>query len=294
MKLRSLSFLCLESLKNLLRNGWMTFASVSAVTVTLLMLGIFLIVTMNVNHMSREVEKSIEIRVHVEVTATPEETEALSVQLKAIPEVESVAYSSKEDELKMMEESFGSDIYELLEQTNPLNDIYTVKLKDPEQIEKVAERIKPMSSAEKVIYGKEYIDEMFKFLGWGRQVGFGLILAFAFVAVFLIANTIRITIISRKREIEIMRLVGATNAFIRWPFFLEGIWLGILGSIIPIATIAIGYTLLRDTIGEVNIGFVSLLEPWPFVYHISWIIIGIGTGIGVAASILSIRKYIKV
>ena len=297
MKFSAFTYHLMESFKNLSRNGWMTFASVSAVTVTLLMLGVFLMITTNVNHISREIENDIEMRVHVKVAVEREEVAALHDTLDAIPEVDKVEFSSKENELKMLQKSLEQEhLYELYGgQENPLNDVYVVQLFEPDQVASVAKVIEDMPIVDKVNYGQGYVEGMFKFLSWVRQIGLILSIGLGFVAVFLIANTIRITIISRKREIGIMRLVGATNAFIRWPFFLEGIWLGILGSIIPIAVLSTAYVMIQDLIEtKVNISFISLISAQPFLLQISGIIIGIGVLIGVIASTLSIRKHIKI
>lgn len=297
MKARTLSRHFRESFKSLARNGWMTFASASAVTVTLILVGVFFLIMMNLNKVAADLEAQVEIRVHIDVAATKEDQKVLEQNIKAIPEVKSVRYSPKEEELDNLIESFGEDgeAYKLFEQDNPLNDVYVVKTKDPADTMKVAEKIEKMDYAAKVKYGQGKIEKLFSFITLSRNVGLVLIIGLLFTAMFLISNTIKITIMARKREIEIMRLVGATNAFIRWPFFLEGFWLGILGSILPIALIATSYRYVYDFLTLKLKGIdIELLPFNPFVFQLSGLILVIGALIGVWGSLMSVRKFLKV
>ncbi len=300
MKAKDLAYHFKESTLNLARNGWMTVASVGAVTVTLLMLGVFIVIGANTSYITKQFEQSAEIRVHVDVMATPENEKALENQLKQIPEVDTIKFSSKDEELEMHKESLGLDqseeLYQQYKTSNPLHDVFVVKLKDPQQTSEVVPKIEKLDYVDGINYGEDYVEQMFEFTKWGRTIGFVLIVALALVAVFLIVNTIRVTILSRKREIEIMRLVGATNGFIRWPFFLEGIWLGVLGSIIPILTISLTYIYVdrHEILSRAGLEFFKTLPPDPFIIYVALSIVSIGTIIGVIASLLSIRKYIKI
>ncbi len=300
MKSRNLAYHLKESILNLARNGWMTIASVGAVTVTLLMLGVFIVFGANTSYFTNQIEQSAEIRVHVDVTATPENEAVLQSELEKIPEIDSVDFSSKDEELEMHKESLGLDqseeLYQQYKASNPLHDVFVVKLKDPQQTETVVPQIEKLDYVDDINYGEDYVGKMFEFTKWVQIIGSVLIIALALVAVFLIVNTIRVTILSRKREIEIMRLVGATNAFIRWPFFLEGIWLGLLGSIIPITTISITYIYVdrHEVLNRMGLGLFKTIPPDPFILYVALSIVVIGTVIGVIASLLSIRKHIKI
>ncbi|MGN1387449.1 MAG: permease-like cell division protein FtsX [Bacillus sp. (in: firmicutes)] len=283
-----------ESFKSLGRNGWMTFASVSAVTVTLLLVGVFFVLLMNMNNIASNIEKDVEVRVHLDVTATDEDILAVEEQLKALPEVSEVTFSSKEEELVIINESLGN-AFTLFEQDNPLRDVYIVKTKTPEDVVTVAEQAEKINFVESVKYGQGYVEKLFKIVDISRNIGLVLIIGLLFTAMFLISNTIKITIVARKSEIEIMRLVGATNSFIRWPFFLEGLWLGILGSIIPIALIATTYYQIYEyATPKMNIQFFELLSFNPFVYQVSGILLLMGALIGVWGSMMSVRKFLKI
>ncbi|WP_417898912.1 permease-like cell division protein FtsX [Bacillus haimaensis] len=297
MKPRTLLRHFRESLKSLARNGWMTFASVSAVTVTLLLVGVFLVLMMNLNSVANEIEKDVEIRVHIDLTATEEDQNALRDKIEKLPEVETVDYSSKEEELKGLVDSFGEDggAFELFEQNNPLFDVFIVKTANPQDTIAAAKKIDKMNFTHKVIYGAETVERLFKVFEIARNVGLALILGLVFTAMFLISNTIKITIFARRKEIEIMKLVGATNGFIRWPFFLEGLWLGVLGSIVPIGIILTSYYYLIDLVEpRIQGTFIQLLPFYPFAFQVIGILIAIGAFIGVWGSMMSVRKFLRV
>ncbi len=297
MKARTLSRHLKESVKSLGRNGWMTFASASAVTVTLILVGVFFVIMMNLNKVATTLEQEVEVRVHIDVAANKEDQKALEKKIQGISEVKSVRFSPKDEELDNLIESFGEEgeAYKLFEQDNPLNDVLVVKTKDPEDVMKVAEKIEKMEYAAKVKYGQGEVEKLFSFLNGARNVGLVLIVGLLFTAMFLISNTIKITIVSRRREIEIMRLVGATNGFIRWPFFLEGLWLGVLGSILPITLIAISYNYVYDYLApKLQGNFMEILEFSPFVYQVSGLLLLMGALIGVWGSMMSVRKFLKI
>ena len=240
MKARTLTRHFRESLKSLGRNGWMTFASVSAVTVTLLLVGVFVLIMMNLNKVADDLENDVEIKSFVSLEADEARVTEMENAILSMSGVESVNYSTKEEELSDLVLDFG-DEFSLFEQNNPLLDVFYVKATEPQQTENVAKEISQLEGIEEVKYGEGKIEKLFTFLNTGRNVGLVLILALLFTAMFLISNTIRITIVARRHEIEIMKLVGATNWFVRIPFILEGMWLGLLGSILPIALIVTLY-----------------------------------------------------
>lgn len=297
MKLNTLRRHLRESTKNLGRNGWMTFASVSAVTVTLLLVGVFLVIMMNLNSMATSLEKDVRISVHMELTSTEEEHKALQAEIEKVAGVDEVVFSSKDQELSKMIDSFGEDgkVFALYEQSNPLHDVFVVKTEKPQDIMKVAEAVEKMEHVHSVNYGKGKVEKIFSTVGVSRNIGIGLIIGLLFTAMFLISNTIKITIFARKREIEIMKLVGATNAFIRWPFFLEGLFLGILGSLIPIGIILGFYNFLYDLIQPQLAGtFLKLLPFNPFAFQVTALLLLVGAFIGVWGSLMSVRKFLKV
>lgn len=297
MKIRTIGRHVRESVKSIGRNGWMTFASVSAVTVTLILVGVFFVIMMNLNRAAETVEEDVQIRVHIDVAASKHDQETLKAAIQAIPEVKSVKFSPKEEELKDLVKNMGEEgkAFKLFEQDNPLNDVFIVKTKKPTDTMKVADKIEKLNFVFKVKYGQDKVEKLFKFIKASRNVGIVLIIGLFFTAIFLISNTIKITIIARRREIKIMKLVGATNSFIRWPFFLEGLWLGILGSILPIILISIAYYRAFDYVNpKLNGTFIKMLPFDPFIYQVSGILLLMGALIGVWGSLMSVRKFLKV
>jgi cell division transport system permease protein len=297
MKIRTIGRHTRESFKSLARNGWMTFASVSAVTVTLILVGVFFVIIMNLNQVAKNIEEDVIIRVHIDVMASDDDQQALKQRIADIPEVKSIVFSSKETELSNMIKSMGEEgkAFKLIEQENPLNDVFIIKTKKPTDTMVVAKQIEKMEFASKVKYGQGHVEKLFKFLGASRNVGFVMIIGLVFTAMFLISNTIRITIVARRREIQIMRLVGATNAFIRWPFFLEGLWLGILGAVMPIILISTSYFYAYDYLApKLEGNFIQLLAYDPFIYQVSGLLVLMGAFIGMWGSMMSVRKFLKI
>lgn len=294
MKVRTLARHFRESLKSLGRNGWMTFASVSAVTVTLLLVGVFVLIMMNLNKVADDLENDVEIKSFVSLEADEALVTEMGTAIENMSGVESVDFSTKEAELSDLVLDFG-DEFRLFEQNNPLLDVFYIKATEPQQTDKVAEEISQLEGVEKVEYGEDKIAKLFTFLNTGRNVGLVLILALLFTAMFLISNTIRITIIARRHEIEIMKLVGATNWFVRIPFILEGMWLGLLGSIIPIGlVVALYYNVTEFLAPKLSGELIQLLEFTPFIYQVSALILLMGVFIGVWGSFMSIRKFLRV
>lgn len=295
MKIRTLGRHVNQGFKNLARNGWMTFASVSAVTITLFILGVFLLLAMNVNHIANIVEDQVEINVFLDLTAEDDEIERVQNELQKIPEVDSIIYVPKEQGLMEFKEGFGekSDLLDGLEEENPLPDKFIVKTKDPQQTGMVADRIVKLPHVSEVNYGKDTVDKLFKVTNTIRNFGLIFIVGLAFTAMFLISNTIRLTIVARRNEIEIMKLVGATKWFIRWPFFVEGLLMGVIGAIIPAVLLLLGYYALLQVM-EGDILFLQLLPFYPLSYQIAGILLGIGAFIGMWGSMMSVRRFLKI
>lgn len=297
MKVRTIGRHFREGGKNIIRNGWMTLASVGAVTTTLILVGLFLVLMLNLNQVAENVEEDVEIKVLIDLTAKETDINKLENEIRNIPQVSMLQFSSKEEELKQLIESMGEEgeAFELFEQDNPLNDAFIVKTEDPIDTFKVAEQIMKFDNVGEVVYAEDVIRKLFEFNQYARYVGLGFIIALVLTAAFLVSNTIKITIMARSKEIGIMKLVGATNSFIRWPFFIEGLLMGILGSILPIALILGGYYYLYENLQDrIQFPFVELLPYHPFAFQLSFLLLAIGAFIGVWGSVMSVRKFLKV
>jgi cell division transport system permease protein len=295
MKLNTAKRHLREGSKNIFRNGWMTIASIGAVTVTLILVGVFLALVFNLNNFASNVESDVEMSVYLDPTLENDQVEAIQGELESIDKVGSVKYSSKEEQLNQLMKDMGQTEWDLFEQDNPLSDTYVVKTSKPQDISSVADEVGELDGVDKVDYGESTVDSLFTVSKYSRIIGAVLIIGLVFTAIFLISNTIKITIIARSREIGIMKLVGATNSFIRWPFFIEGLMLGVLGAIIPIAIVLGGYYYLSNNVSQnIDIGFVQILPYAPFAFQLSGLLLAIGAVIGVWGSVMSVRKFLKV
>lgn len=295
MKARSLWRHVKEGFQNLLRNGWMSVAAISAVAVTLLLIGGLIAVLFNANKFASDVENDVSVRVYIDLAAEEEDVQELEGQIESIEEVETLEFSSREEELEQIIGGYG-DAFTLYEgDENPLRDVFVVNTALPEQTAAVAGEIEDLEYVSEVNYGGATADQLFELMDNLQIVGIIATVVLVVVAVFLISNTIRITILSRQREIEIMKLVGATNWFIRWPFIIEGALIGFIGAIIPVVIIAILYNTVFDRI----MGFLSgtsfaILPPVPFLVYLSLGMILTGVIIGAVGSSMSIRKSLEV
>lgn len=285
----------LESIKSLKRNGWMTIASASAVTITLVLVGIFMAVIFNATKLAKDIEENVTVSVFVDIGTTPDEMQKLEKELNKIKDVETISYSNKDQQLKKIQKQMG-EAWNLFEgDSNPLYDVYLVSAKDPADTKKISEKAAKLPNVFKADYGGVSSDKIFSLAGKVRTWGLGAALLLLFVAVFLISNTIRITILSRQREIQIMRLVGAKNGYIRWPFFIEGAWIGLLGSIIPILLLTFGYQQFYNIFNRQLLqSNYSLLKPESFVWQLDLLMVVIGMTIGSLGSIISMRRFLKI
>lgn len=297
MRLRTLRRHIVEGFKNIFRNGWMTVASVGAVTITLILVGAFLALMLNLNQMAKKIEEDVEVNALIDSTADEQQIQELGEEIKKLDEVDTVVFSSKDEELQKLIDSMGEqgDSWHMFEQDNPLQHVYIIRAKNPTDTTEIAETIESFENVQEVNYGEEVVERLFQFNKYARSIGLILIVGLVLSAIFLISNTIKLTIMSRSREIGIMKLVGATNSFIRWPFLVEGMLLGILGAAIPITAVLTGYYYLESNLKtQVTFSFVELLPFNPFAWQLSLIILTIGTFIGIWGSVMSIRKFLRV
>lgn len=284
----------LESIKSLKRNGWMTVASVSAVTITLTLVGVFMAVIMNATKLAEDIEGNVDVSVFVDIGTNEKDMKNLEKQLKEIDHVKSVKFSSKDQELKKIQDAMGNS-WSLFEgDNNPLYDVYVVQTSEPSYTKQVSQEAGKLANVSRADYGGASSDKILKLAGTVRTWGLAAAALLLFIAMFLISNTIRITILSRQKEIQIMRLVGAKNGYIRWPFFLEGGWIGLIGAIIPVLLITFGYQeVFRMLNPSLLRSHYSLIQPQDIVWKINALMAGIGIIIGSLGSIISMRRFLK-
>ena len=287
-----------DSFKGVIRNFSLSLASISCITITLIVVSISILLTYNVNEFADNVQKDVTIVAFMNVDITAEEKDDVLEEIREISGIESYEYQSKTDIANDMMES-SEDLKNILsqytEETSPLQPTYLVKVKDINKIGNIAAKIEKIKGVDIVKYGEGMVEQLVSIFEIVKNISVGVVVALIIVTAFLISNTIKITIFSRKREIEIMRLVGSSNLNIKIPFIFEGLFLGILGSVIPIIITTYGYTILYKKFGgQLFSPFIQLIKPTPFIYQISLALLAIGILVGMYGSFKAVRKHLKI
>lgn len=289
-----------DSIKSVFRNFSLSLASISCITITLLVVAISIVLSYNVNNFTNIIEKNVTMVVFLDMDVDQDKVNSIQEDIKNIDYVDkkSVKFIDKMSIANdMMETSdvLKSVMEDYTRETSPIQDTFQLKVTDINKIDKVAKLIKKIDGVDLVKYGEEMVKKLVKAFDVVRKGCIYIVIALVLVTAFLIANTIKITIFSRRKEIEIMRLVGASNINIKIPFMLEGLFLGMLGAIIPILVTIIGYNKLYDHFDGVLFSkFIKLIKPEPFVYLISLTLLGIGMLVGMLGSVRAVRKYLKI
>ena len=287
-----------DALKSVARNFSLSLASITCITITLIIIASALLISSNVKNFTTQIEKDVTIVAFLKSDVTAEQREEFELSLKKNMNVETFDYKSKKqvkDEMAKENDTFSSVLAEWDDKSNPLKDTYTIKVNDVNKIKNTATDIEGMTGVDSVQYGEGLVEKLVGVFAAIEKVTFIAAGALILVTIFLIINTIKLTIFSRKREIGIMRLVGASNSRIKLPFVIEGIILGIIGSIIPIIAIVVGYTAIYNSFGGILFSSViKLVNPIPFVINTSIIVLLIGMIVGMIGSSNAVRRYIKV
>ncbi|HHV71551.1 MAG TPA: ABC transporter permease [Clostridia bacterium] len=294
-KINSLRYFFRESLKSIKRNGLLSLASITTVAGSLLILGIFLLLVLNVNHMASSLESDVEITVFLKDDLDEANIQNIGQQLVLMPNVAEVKYVSKEEALNRLREKFEEQkqLLDIVQENNPLPNSYELKATQPEYVAEVAQAAGKINGVDKVKYGQEIVDRLFNLTHMVRIFSLVLILALAVIAVSIIANIIRTTVFNRRKEIGIMKLVGATDWFIRWPFIIEGVILGTTGAILSVIVLSIAYQALVRNV-YTTLPFLPILAPQPVLIKLSFLLIASGICLGALGSGISMRKFLRI
>ncbi len=295
MSLNTLGYYWREAFLSIFRNGWLSLASVGTVTISLLILGISVLLVMNAQAFTKSLESGVEIRVFLENGTTREDIREMERELKKTPGVATVEFVSREEALEEMRENLGDrkDILEGLEEDNPLPDAFRIKAERADDVPALASGMEKLEKVDQVNYGRGMVEKLLAVIKWVRLAGGGLIVILGVAALLLISTTIRLSLFARRREIGIMKFLGATNWFVRFPFLLEGMLLGFVGAAIASSLVYLGYVSLVNRLDEV-LPFVTLVTDRQILLYVIGGLMGIGIVVGALGSAFSIRKYIKV
>lgn len=288
-----------DAMKSVIRNFSLSLASISCIAITLIVVGISIVLSYNVENMTDSIKKDVTMVVFLKPDTTEDEVKDIQKKITNMGNIEEIKFKSKKEyaeETKERDKVFSFIVDNWTDETNPLLDSFLIKVKEVEEIKNTASSIKKIDKVELVNYGEDMVDQLITVFDVIRKVSIGAVVALILVTAFLIANTIKLAIFSRKTEIEIMRLVGVSNISIKIPFIIEGSFIGILGSIIPIILMIYGYTSLYNYFDGKLFGssLAMLIEPYPFIYLSSLLLLGIGIVVGMFGSYSAVKKYLKI
>ena len=297
--IRSLGRYFRDASKSVIRNFSLSLASISCITITLIVVSISIVISLNVENFAESIRKDVTIVVFLDNDTTKEEIDEFENKLKKIENIDKIEFKTKQEaaeEAKENNEIFETVVDGWTDDTNPLLDSFMLKVKNVEIIKETVKEIKKLPKVNTVNYGEEIVDQLVTVFKVIERVCIVAVISLIVVTAFLIANTIKLAIFSRKTEIEIMRLVGASNISIKVPFIIEGLFLGIIGSIIPIIITIYGYITMYDYFGGkiLSSSLAKLIAPYPFVYLTSLLLLGIGMLVGMFGSWRAVRKYLKI
>ncbi len=295
MSLSTKEYFIRETYKSIRRNGFMSFASISTVAVSLLVLGLFLLMFLNTNNLAKYLESQVQISVYMDDSATAEELAAVKEKLTGLPGVKEVKAINKEQAMERFRERLGDQeqLLNALGKDNPFPYSFEVHVDSPERIRQITPQIGSLPKVETAKFGQEVVEHLFQLTSILRIGGILLVIFLSMATLFIISNTIRLTVFARRKEVIIMKYVGATDWFIRWPFMLEGMTLGFFGAVIASVIINSTYSALLERI-HATLAFLPLLPSSPLLVYITLFLLIAGTGIGALGSFISLRKFLRV
>ena len=295
MKLSTSEYFIKEVYTSFKRNIWMTLASIFTVVLSLFVLGFFSIVILNLNKMADTLESQVQISVYLKDDLSQEEIDETKETLSKIEGLQDIKFTNREEAMENFKERLGDQqfLLDALDDTNPLPDSFSLTVTSPQQVKTIADTAAALDSVESASYSQDIINHLFNLTHLIRLIGVALIILLTGAAIFIISNTIRLTVFARRKEIAIMKYVGATDWFIRWPFLLEGICLGFIGGGLATIFLYIVYNQVTQEIYEA-MAFFPLIPQHPFIDYISLAILVAGIIIGALGSTISLKRFLKV
>ena len=295
MRFSTKQYFIKETYKSIRRNGFMSFASISTVAVSLLVLGMFLMIFLNTNNLAQYLENQVQISVYMQDSATDKELASVKDKLTKMPGVVKVTQVNKQQALERFKKRLGDQeqLLNSLCKENPFPNSFEVQVDNPDRIKVLTPQIGQLPKVETAKFGQEVVEHLFQLTKILRLGGIVLVVFLAMATLFIISNTIRLTVVARRKEVIIMKYVGATDWFIRWPFLLEGMTLGFFGAVVAFVLINSIYASLLDRI-HATLAFLPLLPTSPLLLYVDLFLLAAGTGIGALGSYISLRKFLRV
>lgn len=301
MKIRSLRYILNESFRNAYRNRLMSLASISIISAALILFGVFYLILINLNHNLDVLYQKPQMQVYCLPELSDEQVEAVKIEIENNKYVESFKEVSKKEAFEQLRKYLenekkdlgGADILEGYDESMMFVS-FTVKVKDPQNSSMVAKELEALAGVDNVKYSQQTIDMILKVSNWVKIVSFVLIGLLLVISLFIIANTIKLTVFARRKEINIMKYIGATDWFIRWPFVFEGILIGLLGAVIAFILVAYLYGFVQPKVSAEFSGGFEMVQFNSVWSNLVLIYIGVSALIGASGSVMSIRKHLHV
>jgi len=286
-----------EAFISLVRNGWLSFAVVFVITISLVIVGGSVLVMLNADHLAERLESEMEIRIFLEEDLKQEDIENIGEQIRSTAGVASVEYIPKEKGLQQLKESFEKSYGEaasILDNLpkNPLPDVYRVEVENPKEIAHIAHYFAGIDGVETVRYGENWVEKLLFATNWVRLATVMLLCVLGVAAVFLIATAIKMSVLARKDEIAIMKLLGASSWYVWLPFLLEGLVLGLLGAVLAAVAVNVGYIAFLNQL-DTAILFIEFIYNTEVLYLVSFVLLGLGMLVGVFGSWFSVCRFLK-
>lgn len=295
MKFQTIEYFFREVIMSMIRNRLMTFASIGTVAVSLFVLGVFLILVMNMSKMASSLENQVQISVYINDNLPEEGRKEIERMTRDLKNVATVEYVPREEAMKIFRERLGENkkILDALGEANPLPNSFLVTVNNADDVKKTAASIADLYGVDEVKYGQDVAANLFELTHLMRFFGVVLVILLLGATVFIISNTIRLTVFARRKEIAIMKYVGATDWFIRWPFILEGVALGIIGGGVSALALRSFYSAMVTKIYE-SLAFFPMVEQYPFMNYLTLALICAGIFIGTLGSTVSLKRFMEV
>ncbi|GAB4116892.1 MAG: permease-like cell division protein FtsX [Candidatus Caldatribacteriota bacterium] len=292
MIFENFGFYLKEALLSFKRNLLMYSASIMSITVIFIIVGIFLLISLNLNFLLENIESQFEIIIYLKDNISTTELNNLKNDIASWEGVREVIYISKEEAFQRLLKNFEDykDIFEVIE-GNPLPASLEVKTEDSARIEFIAKGVEKLKGIEEVEYNKGFLEKWFKITGFLHWGGIAISIFLLVASVLIISNLTRITVYTRRNEIEIMSLMGATRWFIKWPFLIGGFLQGCIGAVIALAALYKIYFLIVDKVQQ-SIPFLPLITNRIELLPVGLIIVLVGCLVGFLGSMISVGRYI--
>ncbi len=296
MKSSSVKHFAKSAWKSIVRNSTLSIASIVTVALTSFLFSVLLLTLLNTNNIVKDVESKVELEIFLEQDVTSTQKINIDKILKENTHIVSIEFIDKSKALDKFQEQLGEDndaLVEGFEEENPLPESYIIRVDEINSIELVAEEFDEVDGVKKIDDNIEIVNKISSFTSGIKWIGAAILIILIPVSVFLIMNTIRLAVFSRKKEIGIMKFVGATDAFIRWPFIMEGMFIGVVGSLISVILMNYSYIFVFNRFDKIIEG-INLISPHYVQLNLSILFLLCGAFIGIVGSILSIRKFLRV